>query len=585
MANILNFVQITFDRSISEIQGYLQQTYSKAGLLFTNASPYGQILNVISNLQQLSFLYLKNAIKQFDLSNPNALNETIIRNAAILAGHNPSRSISATGTLKFTVKSSTDLTTSLPGGSITFSNKMGIKNNTNGLQYSLNLGGNDSVTHKITQNYQFFIPIIQGQWVNTTFTGDGTILQSYSINLSGKQDVENFNYQVLVNGVYWTAYTQLWDMIAGENACVVRTGFNGGIDIIFGNGDFGAIPNVGDKISVYYIQTSGSIGNIFRRTSNDWKFLDLAVSGSGTSIDPTTIFDISIYTDINFGADKENLLFTKNILPIVSPNFILALPQQYAYAIKRLGVFSHVNAYQNNGTIYIVSTPNITLFKSQNSNYFNVDINAFSLDAYEISKLDLYLKTSGNIQLTQNYVITSPNLSYYVMNIYLVIFTDSSIVSVTNEIIGLVSNYFLNLNRTSRIPKADLVSLILSSYDVYSVDIQFISKDNEVYHYNELTRISNAQSQYNSKLNTNISVPQNPNYDPTAKVGLDPVLGDILFNASDIPIIRGGWSDRNGIYYSDNIDDSGLKSINIISRGTVDASNRNKNTTTTISSN
>jgi hypothetical protein len=65
------------------------------------------------------------------------------------------------------------------------------------------------------------------------------------------------------------------------------------------------------------------------------------------------------------------------------------LPQQYAYQIKRLGVFSHVNAYSDNyGTVFIVATPNIKLFKNANANYFNVDIKAFELDDYEKQKID-----------------------------------------------------------------------------------------------------------------------------------------------------------------------------------------------------
>ena len=106
---------------------------------------------------------------------------------------------------------------------------------------------------------------------------------------------------------------------------MVRTGFDGGIDIIFGNVGFGMIPKIGEIIQVNYIETSGAVGNIFRRTFNDWKFIEDAIDGFGRTIDPTKIFDISIYTDINFGADKENLLFTRNILPIVSNNFVLGL--------------------------------------------------------------------------------------------------------------------------------------------------------------------------------------------------------------------------------------------------------------------
>jgi hypothetical protein len=65
-----------------------------------------------------------------------------------------------------------------------------------------------------------------------------------------------------------------------------------------------------------------------------------------------------------------------------------------------------------------------------------------------------------------------------------------------------------------------------------------------------------------------------PDYVPTATKGLDSVLGDIIFDPNEIPIIRGGWYDRNGLYYSDDVDGNGLKSVNIIKKGTVDGKNR-----------
>ena len=452
---------------------------------------------------------------------------------------------------------------------------MAMKNKTNSLEYAFNIG-NEKVTYKVTPNFQFFIPIIQGKWLSTTFTGQGTLNQSFSVNLRGQKDVENFNVEVIVNGEFWSVKNHIWDMLPDEKACVVRTGFDGGIDIVFGNGGFGMMPSIGEIIQVNYIETSGGIGNIFRRTFNDWKFIDDSIDGFGKSIDATKIFDISIYTDINFGADKENLLFTKNILPIVSNNFVLGLPQQYAYAIKKLGVFSHVNAYEEFGVTYIVATPNINLFKAQNANYFTIDINAFQLDTYEKSKIDKYLRTAGNIQLTKKYIIINPVLSYYTMNVFIVTYSDTDINSVTSAITDAVSEYFLDLNKVDRIPKADLIKALISLYDVHSVDVQFISRKNEDYHRAEVTRIENNKSKFNSRMALNISTRPNPNYDPNEKRGLDPVLGDIMFDANEVPIIRGGWYDRNSVYYSDNIDDKGLKSINVISRGSVDAKNRQK---------
>lgn len=569
-----NFIDVTFSNIKADIEFFLKAEHNKGSILFSPASPYGQVLSVLENLHQLSFLYLKNAINQFDLGDNNSLNERVIRNAAIFSGHNPGRSISASGTLKFSIKTNIDLNKEVPGGSILLLNRTKIRNNTNSLNYVINLG-NERVTHKITPNYQFFVPIIQGEWVSATRTGDGTQLQTLNFSEGGGKDVENFNVEVLVNNEFWSIKKHIWEMLPEEKACVVRTGFNGGIDVIFGNGGFGKIPEIASIITISYLKTDGINGNIFRRTRNDWKFLEDAFDGNGESIDLTKIFDIDIYTDINFGADKEDLLFTRNILPIVSNNFVLGLPQQYAYEIKKLGVFSHVNAYEQSGTIFIMATPNIKLFKSSDSDYFTVDISAFSLDAYEISKIDKYLKTSGNLQLTKKYRIKSPVLSYYIANVYVISYSDATDDSVNSQILQSISDYFLDLSRIDRIPKLDIIRLLSSIRDIHSVDIQFVSKKNEDYHKQAAIDAENKLNKFNSSYETNISITDlNPNYSYTEVLGLDPVLGDILFEPNEIPIIRGGWYNRDGIYYSDNIDGNGLKSVNIIKKGTVDSKQR-----------
>lgn len=571
-----NFIEITYSNIKNEIERFLKTQHNKGSILYSPASPYGQILFILENLHQLSLLYLKNTINNFDLGDNNSLNERIIRNAAIFAGHNPSRAISSTGTLQLTLKSNLDIDKDVPGGRITLFNKTKIKNNTNGLYYLLNLG-NEKISYKITPNCRIQFNIIQGEWSTNTRTGDGSKLQTYSLSESMTIDVENFNVEVLVNTEYWSIKKHLWDMIPEEKACVVKTGFDGGIDVIFGNGDFGAIPPIGSVIRINYIKTNGSVGDIYRRTRNDWKFVEDAFDGNGETIDITKIFDIDIFTDINFGADREDPMFTKTILPIVSNNFVLGLPQQYTYELKKLGVFSHVNAYEKFGTIFIVATPNIRLFKSSDSDYFTIDIRAFSLDDYEKSKIKQYLKTSGNLQLTQKFQISSPVLSYYVMNVYVIPYSDTLDDSVNSQILGVISDYFLNLTRIDRIPKLDIIRNLSNIQDIHSVDIQFICKKNEDYHRKALMDAQNKLNKYNSSYQSDISITDiNPDYVSTETKGLDPILGDIIFEPSEIPIIRGGWVDRSGVYYSDDIDGNGLKSVNIIKKGTVDSKNRPK---------
>jgi len=572
---VVNFSSISFSGIRNEIQRYLNTEHDKASILYSPASPYGQILSVVENLHQLSILYLKNTINQFDLSSANSRNPRIIRNAAILAGHNPTRSISATGTLMLRLKSNANVEDDIPGSRLTISNKTELRNNTNGLDYSVNLGV-EKITYRIEAGINIPIPIIQGKWKTVNFTGDGLPLKTISISDIENTDIENFNYEVLVNGNFWSTKKHIWEMLPEEEACVVRTGFNEGIDIIFGNGGFGAIPPIGSVIQVRYLTSDGAAGNIFRRTRNDFKFIGDVIDGNGETFDLTSVFDIDIFNDINFGANAETIEFTRSILPIVSNNFVLGLPQQYAYEIKKLGVFSHVNAYERSQTIFIVATPNIRLFKNQNSDYFTVDLKAFELDRYEKSKIDKYLKISGNLQLTRRYRIDSPKLSYYAMNVFVMPYSDATDDSVNAQILDKISEYFLDLKRIDRIPKLDIIRELSNISDIHSVDIQFISRKNEDYHRDNMIRqINNARNQ-NSNLNPSVGVRKRPtDYDPTKLLGIDPTLGDIIFEPDELPIIRGGWYDRNGIFYSDSVSGNQFKSVNIIKKGVIDSKKRN----------
>ena len=565
------FSEITFSKVKAEIQAYLQSTYNKAGVLFTPSSPYGQILSVIENLFQLSILYLKNTIKQVSLLEPTSINERMIKNSAILAGHLPTRAISATGTLKLSLNSTTVIQNDISGGKVTLYNRQTLKNKTNGLYYSVSLGV-DKQLYNINNSSTIYLNIIQGKWNKTTFTGDGSSSQSFTITLRGNQEVENFNYEVLVNGAIWETKTHITDLLPNENACVVRSGIDGGIDILFGNKDFGGIPPLSSTIEIYYISSDGSNGNIFRRTPNDWIFVDSATDGLGNSIDLTKFFNVDIYTDINFGADKEAILFTRSIVPVSSNNFVIGTVQQFAYQIKKLGVFSHVNAYLKNGVVYIIAVPNISLFNNANGNYFNISLSAFMLDNYEKSKIIKYLQSGGNILLSQKLVIDTPVLSLYVINVFVITYSDSVMDNVNSEITNALSTYFLSLSSNSaingRIPVSSIISILSAINDINSVNISFVSKKNEDYHSAAMIADQNRRNQYADPTLLSASRPS-LTYNPNTTLGLDGSLGDILFEANEVPVIRGGWYDRNNNYYSDDINSNVLKTVNIVNIGTV----------------
>jgi hypothetical protein len=580
------FSSITFTSLKREIESYLKSEHNKASILYSPASPFGQILSIVENLHQLSILYLKNTIDQFDLGTTNNTNERVIKNTAILAGHNPFRAISATGNLKFTVKGGIDLEKELPSGIISISNKTSIKNNTNSLFYSTNIG-RIKLDFNVKTTKSFFIPIIQGKWEAVNFTGGGESLQTYVIQDKGDKEIENFNIEVQVNGETWEIKKHLYDLLPDENSCVVRTGFNSGVDIIFGNGGFGKQPALTSAIVVRYLSTDGSLGNIYRRTLNDWKFIDDVFDANGNTVDVDKIFDIEIYNDINFGADREDYRFTKSLLPIASNNFVLALPQQYAYELKRLGVFTYVNATEKNGTIFIYLVPDISIFKRDDENYFNIPIrnttagsitttSAFELDSYERSKIVSYLKSGGLIQLTKKFIVKSPSLSFYSMNVWVITYSDATNDSVKSQIVNAVSDYFINFSKMDRIPKSEMVVLLSGIRDIHSVKIEFVSKKNEDYHIQGLNSLRGLSQFDASKFFKSPSVSES-SYDSNKTIGIDSQLGDIIFEADELPVMRGNWYDRNGNYYSDDnpTNSSNMTSVNVFFKGQVDSKNKN----------
>ena len=208
----MNLTEISFAKVKTEIENFLKTEYSKSSIVFSNASPFGQVLSVLENLYQLSILYMKNSIKQFDMLDPLAVNARAIRNAAIFAGHIPARAVSATGTLKFSIKTSVDIAKEVPGSRVTFLNRISMKNKTNGLEYAINLG-TDQVTYQVSSSTQFFVSIIQGKWESKNFTSSGEQNQTFQVKIRGKKEVENFNYEVLVNGDYWTIKKHLYDLL------------------------------------------------------------------------------------------------------------------------------------------------------------------------------------------------------------------------------------------------------------------------------------------------------------------------------------------------------------------------------------
>lgn len=340
---IFDATRLRFEQLKEDINNYIKGVYLSSGAELSSASPFMQVLYVIGHLGRMIIFYIESAMNETNIE--TAVHERSIKGLSTLTGHNPSRGIAARGGVKILYNMNTDY----EGQIITIQNLTKLKNNINGLTYLMALPG-DSIQYTIGYSSSVMeVSIIQGELHYQQATGTGEAMQSYSFYPNNLEMIDNFYVNVYVNSVRWTSVESFIDMTYQEKACVVKTGANGGIDVFFGNGYNGYIPEEGASIKVEYLTCSGETGNVSLLgdgTSDDWEFEDTGYLSDGSSVDLNKIFVISPSTDIIFGSDAENISMTRALAPHASRSFVLANNVNYEYFLRRLNMFSIIDTIQ-----------------------------------------------------------------------------------------------------------------------------------------------------------------------------------------------------------------------------------------------
>ena len=177
-----------------------------------------------------------------------------------------------------------------------------------------------------------------------------------------------------------------------------------------------------------------------------------------------------------------------------------------------------------------------------------------------------------------------PVITLYALNIFIRVYDDiPSEDTIKAEIVDKIGNYFLEIDRRDKIPRSDIVRIIEEIDGVDSVYVEFISKKNEdalrdgfyfktINYTNKQTSdllLNNLKQNVDTNTNLNISNDLTTQEKVVLKPGENPNLGldefgDIVIGNKELPLVRGGFTDRNGVEYKDGIDTDNLSAINII---------------------
>ncbi len=615
--------EITFKKLYQQVIFNLKKAYNRADSAFTLASPYGQILTVVTELFQLNMLHVQSVQRSFDMNDPLNNNDKTARALAKIGQYNPARGKAAAGSIKLRLKAGIDVNEEIKGGKIVFTNKQKLKNQKNNFDYMLDLNGDD-LTFSISNQVPIILNIIEGTWKQITFTGTGDRNQSYVVPAQTGKDIDNYRFKLFVNSELWSPKKHKHDMLPDEKAYVPYTSFSGGVDIMFGNSDEGMIPPLGSEIVFEFLLTEGQQGNLVDPQLNEFKFVDLPKSFYGEDIDTEEFFDIDINTQITFGTDGDTTEYLKSIMPYVSSNFVLAGPDQYKFFLKRLGLFSLIDVYTSkrndpniidniyklakantdllnkinsddstdslkqlvssnlreivllrksllteggDNLVNIFLIPDIRIFygKDTDTNYFNIDFDKFILDDDEKQRVLSYLSTEGLQIITNEVKIIDPIIRRFVINITTRIYDDAVEDNIVNEMTSKISDYFIAEMRRDRIPPSDLIRILDGIDGVDSVVVEFISEQNEAYHTEFIIKaeqFKNKNKRYPE--DSEIIMVDGKRYNRETSLGIDTILGDILIDKMELPIIRGGFADRWNNFYNTQPAQGKFSSVNVL---------------------
>jgi len=614
MPEIFNTSRIRFNELYQDALNFVKASYGNLGQHFTMASPMGQLLQVILSYGRMILFYNEDSVTELNIN--TATRPQNVKGVASLTGHNPSRPMSARGTLIFQYNAQ-----KLPLGTniVSIPNYTLLANNQNGLTYTVTLAGEEilfdltSVTNKIEVN------IVQGKLEYQQATGTGDPLQSYNFQNKKGASIDNYYVNVYVNGTKWEVVDSIIDMNFNQPGVMVKTGQTGGIDLFFGNGYNGAIPPFGATILVEYVITDGAAGNLNamnNNLNNSWKFLTPGFALNGEQIDLNKYINVVIKNEVMFGAQEEPLYLTRLLAPNMSRSFVLANENNYIYFLRKLNIFTIIDAipgfatfedqyaadkYNQSKTTYenlsaeyrtLVSTYGVSsLLATQKKveldnadkqlNYYTQQLEAQKKDDNTVY---LFLVPDVNKRIPSNENYYTCALSAFILSdgekaaiLDLIEQSGQRILTVDNQILAL------------QFPKFTLnMSLILWEGTVYdTVRQNIISKTSDYFLQNtrrdripvsDLIRIIEGLDGVDS-VNVWFDADKNNLNIYKTHYGIDD-YGDIILERSvqdafgnrvpvkDLyPLIRGGFENAQGTYYEDSLVKNKLSTLNIQVRG------------------
>ena len=535
---IFSLLETQYDRFSSAVKNYLSKTLSNYETSYGNSTIFGQLINVLSGVVQNIMMYIEDSLTE--QNKWTAQRKKSIYGLAAQSGYEPSFGKAAGVQLKLTF-----VPNNSTGLNVIVSNHEQLTCTQNGLPYNIILPQETIVLDVQKDNSSKYLYAVEGRFESQTFVSTGGKYWTRNFQFVGNLDVDYMTVEV--NDEKWEYVPSLYDMTADGKQYTYKAGYNGGIDLIFGNDVHGRSLATDDVVKVTYLIHDGESGNLDPHEETFFVFDNMLGDIAGNPVDGNSVFNVTFSTadGITSGSNSEALESVRENIGYNSRALVLASPANYRNYLSKFSFVGYNRTWSEPGSMIVntLAMKNYRLNLDNGLDYFKLTESDFLLSDIQKESVINSIENSGQQLAGITYNILDPQICKYMLSVHIKPKSSKyDKVYMENKIRVIVGEFFANIVSDQFIPKSDIEKLILDNVEgVDGVNCYFLSERNETalqtlryeintYTWNPLT------GKYDIvKKTVRLNPGENPN------LGLDS-HGNIELNSDhEFPVLMGGW--------------------------------------------
>lgn len=540
---ILDTESAKVENIYTRAENYFKSLFKdKVQVAFSKAGAVGAAINFVKDVSNLMFFQVEDAVTENNRF--TAQKEISLRHMTDMSGYNAVREISSRGSVSVKLLSGAS---SQFGTNIIIRKYAILTTEYNDLTYLVDISSDHLTVN--TSISGFTLPLIEGKVKSQQFVSTGK--KMYTIGLDDTLPIEHYDIKVKVDGELWEKGDSLLSLVKDQKSYILRTGFFNQVDIIFGDGICGKIPEDGSTIIIEYITTSGAEGNINRNDFPAFKFISGVFNTSGENIDIKDFVSITKESGFLLGSNGDSIERLRAIVGMNDRAYVLAKAQNISAYLNRLSCLSRVSSWVNENepkVKYILALPNINIDLLTYNEYLNIDESKFTLSQEHKGAIISMIESSRRSFVSDELVFVDSVVQKYSMLVYLS--TNKSVTDKTKlreRVVETIATKFMSetfkdssYNSVIEIPKSILLHELHSTLeDDFAINLVIISRQNEEAKINGY--YDTYQEVYAEGVTKRIPVRV------SVAIGDDPKLGltehnDIKCNEiTDVPLLRAGF--------------------------------------------